>query len=118
MPLYSKLRWTLASVVLIAACGGGDSGPTPPETQSVSSVSVTPQASSIAVSQTLQFTAALRDASNNALTGRTVNWSASPSSVGTVNATGLVAALTPGVLTVTATSEGKSGSAQVTVIAN
>jgi hypothetical protein len=55
-----------------------------------------------------------RDATGTALTGRTITWSTSSSAVATVS-NGLVTAVTAGLATITATSEGKSASAQITV---
>jgi len=108
----------MAALASLVACGGGDGGPTPPVSAPVASVSVTPDGQSISPTQALQLTATLRDAAGNVLTARSAAWSATPAAVGSVTATGVVTALAPGALTVTATSEGRSGSAQVTVISN
>jgi uncharacterized protein YjdB len=61
------------------------------------------------------LTATLRDANGNVLTGRTVTWSTSNANVATVSATGRVTAVAAGSAVITATSEGKSGTASVTV---
>ena len=115
MPRTSRV---LALVTLVACGGGGDGGPTPPTTAAVATVSVSPGSPSIAPSQTVQLTATLRDAGGNQLGGRSVAWSASPSGVGTVSSSGLVTAIAEGTLSVTASSEGKSGTATVTVVSN
>ena len=65
--------------------------------------------------RTGQLTATLRDALGNILTGRTVSWSSSNTSVATVNQSGTVTAQDRGNATVTATSEGKSGTASIVV---
>lgn len=83
----------------------------------VATVTVTPASSSISVGQTVQLTAATRDANGNSLTGRTVTWSTSNSSIATVSSTGLVSGGSAGTATITATSEGRNGTAQVTVTA-
>lgn len=50
-------------------------------------------------------------------TGRTVTWTTSNAAVATVSAAGVVTGVAPGgPVTITATAEGKSGSAQITVI--
>src|SRR5207302_407041 len=49
------------------------------------------------------------------LSGRVVTWMSSDGSVAIVNGSGLVTAVAPGQATITATSEGKSGSAAITV---
>ncbi len=81
----------------------------------VASVTVSPATASVPAGQTLQLTATLRDASGNILTGRTVTWTSSNTSVATVSSSGLVTALAAGPATITATSEGQSGTAAITV---
>src|SRR5207253_11222040 len=56
-----------------------------------------------------------RDAGGTPLSGRTVTWSSSNTAVATVSNSGLVSAVTPGSATITAASEGKSGTSSVTV---
>jgi len=81
----------------------------------VASVSVSPSSLSLTVGQTGQLTATPRDANGNPLTGRTVTWTTSASGVATVNGSGLVTARGAGTATITATSEGQTGTASVTV---
>ena len=82
----------------------------------VASVSVSLAASPIQIGQTTQATATTRDANNNVLTGRVITWSSDNTSVATVSGTGLVTAIAAGSANITATSEGKNGSASLTVI--
>jgi uncharacterized protein YjdB len=82
----------------------------------VASVSVSPASASVIAGQTVQLTATPRDANGNALTGRVVTWGSSNTGVATVNGSGLVSGVTAGSGTITATSEGKAGSAVVTVV--
>src|SRR5213079_454088 len=56
-----------------------------------------------------------KDASGNALTGRTITWSSSDNSVATVSSSGLVSGVVAGSATITATSEGQSGPSAITV---
>jgi len=76
---------------------------------------VSPAAASLTVGQAVQLTATLKDASGNVLTGRPVTWSSSAPSVAPVSASGLVTGLALGTAMITATSEGQSGSAAVSV---
>src|SRR5207244_3536219 len=81
----------------------------------VASVTVTPASASVQAGQTGQLTATLKDANGNILTGRTVTWSSNNTSVATVNNTGLVTTKVAGSATITATSEGQSGTSSITV---
>ena len=86
---------------------------TPP----VASVVVTPSQKSMIVGNTFQFTATAKDATGNVLSGLTIIWSSDKTTVATVNQTGLVTAVGNGGATITATFEGVSGTANVTVTA-
>lgn len=81
----------------------------------VASVSVAPPTSSIAIGQTVQLTATVRDANGNPLDGRGVSWSSADPRIALVSGSGAVVGVSPGTVNVTATSGGKSGSAAVTV---
>src|SRR5436853_124745 len=82
---------------------------------SIASVVVSPASATVPVGQTLQLTATPEDANGNPLSGRTVTWSSGSSAVAAVNGSGLVSGVAAGSAAITATSEGKSGSASVTV---
>src|SRR5436190_816846 len=81
----------------------------------VASVAVSPATASIGVGQTVQLAAMPKDSAGAALTGRTVTWTSSNTSVATVSSSGQVTGVAAGSATITATSEGKTGSAAVTV---
>jgi uncharacterized protein YjdB len=81
----------------------------------VASVAVTPSGSDLVVGQTTQLKAEPRDGSGQPLAGRTVTWSTSAPNVASVSSTGLVTAIAPGSATISATSEGKAGSATINV---
>ncbi len=106
-------------VLSLAACGGGSTAPTPPPPPPpptpVATVTVTPATVSLVPGQTETLVAATLDAAGNQLNGRSVSWSTSASAVATVSAAGVVTAVGPGSATITATAEGKTGSAAITV---
>jgi uncharacterized protein YjdB len=81
----------------------------------VASVTVSPTTVSQLASTTQQFAVVLKDASGSILSGRTVSWSSSNTAVATVSGTGLETSKTLGTATITATSEGRSGTAAITV---
>jgi Bacterial Ig-like domain (group 2) len=92
-------------------CLGQAAGPSLP----VAQVMVSPASVSLPVGQSQTLIATLKDANGATLSGRAVSWSSANPGVATVNTTGLVSAVSAGSTTVTATSEGKSGSASVTI---
>src|SRR5204863_2224 len=81
----------------------------------VATVDVTPRSASVQAGQTVQLTATPKDANGAPLSGRTVTWSSSNTAVATVSSSGLVSGVTPGSATITATSEGKSGTSSISV---
>src|SRR5205809_2124463 len=86
-----------------------------PPPAAVASVSVSPASASVSVGQTVQLAATPKDANGNPLTGRTMTWSSGNTAVATVSASGIVTGVSPGAATITAASEGQSGSAAITV---
>ena len=81
----------------------------------VASVSVSPATASVLVGGTVQLTATPKDSAGNPLTGRSITWASSNPVAATVNGSGLVTGAAVGTATITATSEGKSGTATVAV---
>jgi hypothetical protein len=109
----------VAGALLAAAAGCGGSDGTAPQTGThpvpVASVIVTPAAASMFVGSIQFFGAETRSATGELLTQRGISWSTSDTSKAKVAANGLVTALSTGNLTLTATSEGVSGTAAITV---
>jgi len=108
-------RGTLNVDAVFGAFSNVASGTTTNSTAPVATVTVSPSSGTVGVGQVLQLAATLRDASGNVLTGRTVTWSSNLLSVASVSGSGLVTGLLAGSTTITATSEGQSGSASITV---
>jgi uncharacterized protein YjdB len=108
-------RGTLNVDAVFGGLSNVASGTTVPSTAPVATVTVSPASASIVAGTLQQFTAVLKDASGNILSGRAVTWSSNALTVATVNGSGLVTSLVAGTATVTAQSEGKSGSATITV---
>jgi uncharacterized protein YjdB len=85
--------------------------------QDVSVIAVSPPTATLGVGGTQQLTALLLDANGHAIAGRSVAWGSGSTNIATVSGSGLVTAVAAGGATITATSEGKSGSAVMTVTA-
>lgn len=82
----------------------------------VASVTVSLANQLIVAGGTTQATAQTLDAAGNVLTGRVIAWSSTDPSVARVSTTGLVTAISAGVVFIRATSEGKSDTAILIVI--
>lgn len=82
----------------------------------VATVTVAPTLDTLAVGGTRTFSATLRDVDGAPLTARLISWSVNNVSVATVSSTGVVTALEPGTVTVSAVSEGRVGQATVEVL--
>ena len=80
----------------------------------VTTVTVAPATSDLLVDETVQLTGTTLGPGNEDL-GRTIMWSSSGEAVATVDANGLVTAVGIGTATITATSDGVSGTATVNV---
>ncbi len=82
----------------------------------VQTVVVSPARDTIGVGTQRALSAVLRDAAGNVLTGRALAWSSSNVGVASVSSTGVVIGLAPGSTTISATSEGRVGTAIVVVL--
>jgi uncharacterized protein YjdB len=82
---------------------------------SVATVLLSIPAAPLAIGSSIQTNITLRDAAGNTLGSRPLTWASSNSSVATVSASGLVSAVSGGTAVISATVEGKVGSAPVTV---
>ena len=81
----------------------------------VASVAVSPSSVSIEEGGTQQFSATAYTSDNTMISGKTFAWSSSNTSVATINASGLATGVDAGSTTITATVDGKSGTASLTV---
>ena len=112
-----------AGIALIAAgfltaCGGGSdaAGPTTPPTPQVGSVSVAVAATTLQVGATLTASAEVKSTTGATLAGRTVSWSSSNAAFASVTDGGVITGIAPGSVSITATSEGRTGTVNLTVI--
>jgi Big-like domain-containing protein len=113
----------LVVAALLVACGGDGGGesiepppPPPGGAEPVSRVDVAPTPTSVVVQGSLQLTATTYAANGAVLTGRPVTWSSANAAVATVGTSdGRVTGVSVGTVTITASSEGKQGTATVDV---
>lgn len=91
----------------ITGCNGYSSnGKTynPPVSQQVVSISVTPTSASIAAGDTQQFKATAKNSSGGTVSGASITWHSSDTSVATIDSTGLATGVAAGTATITATT--------------
>jgi len=81
----------------------------------VASVTVLPDVAFVAVDGNYQLSAILKDAGGSVLAGREVAWSSSNPALATVSSSGMAHGVALGDVTITAVSEGISGTAALTV---
>jgi hypothetical protein len=107
-----------AAIGSILACGAAQDPAAPPSPLPVASVVVTsPSSTPLLPEGTRQLTATAYDGAGRVLRDRAFTWSTSTPTLLEVSAAGLVTAILPGDGEVSATSEGKSGSLIVGVVA-
>lgn len=96
---------------------GGNTDITPVSSQVAAVIAIAP-ATTIQTGGTLVVSARAVDASGNTLAEKTFTWSSSAASIATVSTDGTVTGVAPGTVSITATSESKSGSVSLTVVPN
>jgi trimeric autotransporter adhesin len=111
-------RTTLRTALIFLLAAGltpgcSDYGTQPP---AVAYVEVTAPATTAAVYGELQLSATVRDQSGQPLPDRPVSWSSSAPALATVTGTGRVSALGAGTVSITATSEGRTGALVLTIL--
>jgi hypothetical protein len=115
-PVFRLLRLAPAMAVCAVAVSCGDSGSTGPSGTTVASVSVSPASHTLtAIGATRQLTAVAQDAEGSTITGKTFVWVSGDTTVATVSSTGMVTAVANGSTDISASVDGKTGSASVTV---
>lgn len=110
-----------AAVTTLAACGSDtpaaipSTNPPPTPQVVVKSVDLSPASATLAIGEAQPLTATPKDAAGAAISGRTVAWASSSATIAKVDANGVVTGVSAGTATITATSDGVSGTAAITV---
>lgn len=108
-----RLVGSCTAVLVLATCGGANGDKFAPV--NITTVRIVPASGTVIVGQTLTLSAVPVDAAGNQLAGRTISWTSSATSIATVSQGGTVQGVSPGLATISATSEGRVGFADVTV---
>ncbi len=104
------------ATVVATAAGKADSAQVTVRLLPVAAVAIAPSGLTLLAGDAGRLTATAYDAAGKALTGRLITWTSSDPTVATVDATGAVQAVAAGNATISATSEGRTGVAGVTVV--
>jgi dipeptidyl aminopeptidase/acylaminoacyl peptidase len=127
----ARAALSLLALALVAACDDGATAPTTPTTPrpvpvdpvpdvvrpSVARVELDVASLVVEAGSVRRLVATVRDSAGRPLDDRAVAWTSSDGLTASVSDAGVVTALRGGVVTVTATAEGKSAAARVTVAA-
>ena len=84
--------------------------------QTAASIAVTTPSETVTAGQTVQLSAMVEDAGGSALSSPNLAWSSSEPDLATVDGAGVVSALRSGVVTITASQDGTSGTSGLTVV--
>lgn len=84
----------------------------------VATIVVMPEQAALLVDQTLALEAEALDENGNPVSDAAVSWSSSDPDIASVSGAGIVTAIAPGSVTITATSDGRSGAAELSVSLN
>ena len=104
------------TATITAAAAGVSGTATLAVAQIVRSVVVSPASAALATVNLLQqYSAVALDGNGRPVAGQTFTWSSSDPAIATVDATGLATGLTPGSVTITATTAGVAGTATLSV---
>ncbi|HET7039212.1 MAG TPA: Ig-like domain-containing protein, partial [Gemmatimonadales bacterium] len=109
----------IGGVIAVAGACGDDltaPGAGTSTTHPIGSLVIDPAAGSGAVGTTLRFTARLTDSAGNSVQNPAVAWESFDPAIATVDGTGLVRALAPGMVRIIATSGDAADTAMVTII--
>jgi hypothetical protein len=128
MAHMSRRLFVAAGALVLAACSESSAPPltAPRGNLPVSSVVVTLSLNDgtrinavpglmLNLGATFLMNATTRDARGNVLTGHVVTWASSNTAVATVSETGVLTCVSPGSATITATSEGVTGTVEFAV---
>src|SRR5438874_8194489 len=115
----SRWAWLLV-VPQLAVCSGGSTGVTSesPPARVVTTIDVTPPNASLEVGATQALLATVEDQSGNIMADQSVTWSSDNTDAARVTSIGIVTAVAAGAAKITATSGGKTGRSDITVLAS
>lgn len=116
-PMKIRMRTALTTIAVLSAlaCGGsGGTGPGGSSGSAVDHIVMSTSAASVSVGKTIALSAT-PVASDGSSVGTGITWSSGTKAIATVNASGVVTGVSPGVADVTASSGGKTGHTAVTV---
>ncbi len=104
-----------AIVTMCALVGACSDGPSAPSATTVTNIVVSAPAPSLQVGATMTATARLINSKGDDVASKTPTWSTSSAAVATVDQKGLITAVAPGAVTITAQADNAKGTLPLTV---
>ena len=118
-PAFLRGLRLLAGALILSACGGGDGGDGNGNggngATTTASVRVTPATGTVDVGATVQLSALVLNGAGVAIPGRTATWTSQTPEIATVSTTGVVTGLTSGTASISASADGRTGTATIAV---
>jgi Tol biopolymer transport system component len=113
--IITRALVTLFLAAVLVACSDTNE-PVETPARPVANVVVSPATTTILIGRSEELSAVASGADGEVIEGRPVQWATSDASIATVSSSGSVTAVAEGAATISATIEGKIGTARVTVV--
>lgn len=107
----------MAAALVCAVAATSCNAPLEGDTRDVDRIVLTPSSASVQTGATVTLEALVLDADGNAMRERKLNWASEDTTIALVSQSGVVTGVSAGLVTVAASSGGKSASAAITVTA-
>ncbi len=116
MSQFFALRRALPLLGTVIAVACQSTPTTPPPGPQVATVEIQPTPLSLALNETTQLQAIARNAGGSEISGLTASWTSTEPTIATVDQSGTLTGISTGQSQITATIDGATGSASVTVV--
>lgn len=106
------------TATVTAAAGDASGTATVTVSPEIATVTITPDTAEVEVGETIELTARAEDENENEIADTDFTWASDGEAFATVDDSGVVTGVAEGTVTITATADGVSGTAEVTVVSD